>query len=188
MHYIFLSLRSGTDVLDDKDLIPQRHNSNVDRLFKGFQDSATQVWMSHGDRLSQLPSEFCTIATTHNSPYASIAHKSKPIFGIQFHPEVTHTLRGTEILKNFAVGICGAKQTWNMSNFIDQEITRIRKLVGQKGQVIGAVSGGVDSTVAAKLSKSSVLFLILREFMKEEAGYALYAEGSHSSNHKKKCL
>jgi GMP synthase (glutamine-hydrolysing) len=108
--------------------------------------------MSHGDKLSQLPTDFCTIATTKNSPYASIAHNSRPIFGIQFHPEVTHTLRGTQILKNFAVGICGAKQTWNVSNFVDQEIMRIRKLVGEKGRVIGAVSGGVDSTVAAKLS------------------------------------
>jgi GMP synthase (glutamine-hydrolysing) len=140
-----------------KDLVPQRHNSHVDRLFDGLQGGAMQVWMSHGDKLSQLPSDFCTIATTNNSPYASIAHNTRPIFGIQFHPEVTHSLRGTEILKNFAVGICGAKQTWNMSNFINQEITRVRKLVGEKGQVIGAVSGGVDSTVAAKLSKSPVV-------------------------------
>ena len=111
-----------------------------------------QVWMSHGDKLSQLPPDFVTIATTQNSPYAGIAHSSKPIFGIQFHPEVTHTPRGTDLLRNFAVNICGAKTNWTMSNFIDQEVVRIRKLVGDKGQVIGAVSGGVDSTVAAKLS------------------------------------
>ena len=114
--------------------------------------------MSHGDKLGQLPTGFCTIATTQNSPYAGIAHESKPVFGIQFHPEVTHTPRGNEILKNFAVGICGATQNWSMHNFIDQEITRIRKLVGGKGQVIGAVSGGVDSTVAAKLSMLPVYF------------------------------
>jgi GMP synthase (glutamine-hydrolysing) len=142
-----------------EDLIPRRHNSHVDRLFDGLQDSVMQVWMSHGDKLSQLPSDFCTIGTTNNSPFASIAHKSRPIFGIQFHPEVTHSLRGTEILKNFAVGICGVKQTWTMSNFIDQEITRVRKLVGEKGRVIGAVSGGVDSTVAAKLSMSAITHL-----------------------------
>lgn len=109
--------------------------------------------MSHGDKLAKLPDGFCTIATTQNSPYAGIAHETKPIFGLQFHPEVTHSLRGKDMLKNFAVGICGAKANWNMSNFIEQEIVRIRKLVGPTGQVIGAVSGGVDSTVAAKLSR-----------------------------------
>ncbi|KAK3942548.1 GMP synthase [Diplogelasinospora grovesii] len=138
------------------DLVPQRHNSHVDRLFEGMHDGATQVWMSHGDKLGQLPDGFCTIATTQNSPYASIAHESKPIFGIQFHPEVTHTLRGTDILKNFAVGICGAQQNWKMTSFIDNEITRVRRLVGERGQVIGAVSGGVDSTVAAKLMKEAI--------------------------------
>ncbi len=65
--------------------------------------------MSHGDRLSQLPEGFCTIATSHNSPFAGIAHKEKSIFGIQFHPEVTHTPRGKDLLRNFAVGICGGK-------------------------------------------------------------------------------
>lgn len=82
--------------------------------------------MSHGDKLGKLPEGFVTIATTQNSPYAGIAHETKPIFGLQFHPEVTHSLRGKDMLKNFAVGICGAKANWNMSNFIDQEIVRIR--------------------------------------------------------------
>ena len=112
--------------------------------------------MSHGDKLSQLPEGFHTIATSRNSPYAGIAHESKPLYGIQFHPEVTHTPRGKKLLENFAAKICGAKQNWSMSNFIDQEIIRIRKLVGEKGQVIGAVSGGVDSTVAAKLMKEAI--------------------------------
>ncbi|KJZ76819.1 GMP synthase [Hirsutella minnesotensis 3608] len=137
-------------------LTTQRHNTQADRLFEGLHDAPTQVWMSHGDKLGQLPQGFCTIATTQNSPFAGIAHESKPIYGLQFHPEVTHTLKGAHLLKNFAVGICGAKQNWTMSNFIDQEITRIRKLVGDKGQVIGAVSGGVDSTVAAKLMKEAI--------------------------------
>ncbi|KND86864.1 GMP synthase [glutamine-hydrolyzing] [Tolypocladium ophioglossoides CBS 100239] len=138
------------------DLTPRHHNSNVDRLFESLHGEAMQVWMSHGDKLGQLPSGFCTIATTQNSPYAGIAHETKPIFGLQFHPEVTHTIRGKDILKNFAVGICGANPNWNMSNFIEQEITRIRKLVGERGQVIGAVSGGVDSTVAARLMKEAI--------------------------------
>lgn len=65
--------------------------------------------MSHGDKLNQLPEGFCTIATTQNSPFAGIAHKEQPIFGIQFHPEVTHTPRGKDLLRNFAVRICGGK-------------------------------------------------------------------------------
>lgn len=123
-------------------------------------------WMSHGDKLSQLPTGFVTIATTQNSPYASIAHETKPIFGIQFHPEVTHTPRGTELLKNFAVGICAVKQNWTMTDFLEKEVARIRKLVGS-GQVIGAVSGGVDSTVAAKLSKLHSRVLILFPFLSQ---------------------
>ncbi|KEZ42885.1 GMP synthase (glutamine-hydrolyzing) [Scedosporium apiospermum] len=134
-------------------IVPQRHNTPVDRLFDGVEGD---VWMSHGDKLSELPAGFCTIAATSNSPYAGIAHEKDPVFGIQFHPEVTHTPCGKRLLRNFAVDICGCKANWTMSNFIDQEITRIRNLVGERGQVLGAVSGGVDSTVAAKLMKEAI--------------------------------
>ncbi|EYE91758.1 GMP synthase (glutamine-hydrolyzing) [Aspergillus ruber CBS 135680] len=127
----------------------------IDRLFKGLDDKI-QVWMSHGDKLAKLPDNFEVIATTDNAPFAGIASTTKPYFGIQFHPEVTHTPRGTEILKNFAVDICAAKQEWSMEKFVDKEIERIKTLVGEKGQVIGAVSGGVDSTVAAKLMKEAI--------------------------------
>ncbi|TPX13874.1 uncharacterized protein E0L32_005818 [Thyridium curvatum] len=137
------------------DLTPDRHGGDVDRLFDGIEGSM-QVYMSHGDRLSQLPQGFCTIATTRNSPFAAIAHKEKAIYGIQAHPEVSHTPRGIELLKNFAVNICGARQHWSMSSFCDQEIARIRALVGPTAQVIGAVSGGVDSTVAAKLMTEAI--------------------------------
>ena len=113
------------------------------------------VWMSHGDKLSHLPPEFETIASTQNAPFAGVAHSSKPIYGIQFHPEVTHTLQGSVVLSNF-VNICNATRNWTMESFVDQEITRIRALVGPKGQVIGAVSGGVDSTVAAKLMHQAI--------------------------------
>jgi GMP synthase (glutamine-hydrolysing) len=80
----------------------------------------------------------------------------KPIYGIQFHPEVTHTPRGVKLLENFAVGIYGARQDWTMSKFLDKEIAQIRALVGENGQVLGAVSGGVDSTVAAKLMHEAI--------------------------------
>ncbi|KAH7355036.1 putative GMP synthase [Rhexocercosporidium sp. MPI-PUGE-AT-0058] len=137
------------------DVKANREDGRVDTLFKDLEDDV-KVWMSHGDKLGALPPQFHIIATTKNSPYAGIAHETKPIYGIQFHPEVTHTPRGTKLLENFAVGICGAKQTWTMATFVDKEIARIRALVGEKGQVLGAVSGGVDSTVAAKLMHEAI--------------------------------
>ncbi len=137
------------------ELKAQRHNGHVDRLFRDLEDDI-KVWMSHGDKLGALPANFHTIATTKNAPFAGIAHESKPIYGIQFHPEVTHTPRGTKLLENFAVGICSARQDWTMAKFVDKELARIRALVGEKGQVLGAVSGGVDSTVAAKLMHEAI--------------------------------
>lgn len=123
-------------------------------LFKDIDHST--VWMSHGDKLHGLPKDFEVVATSDNSPYCGIAHKSLPIFGIQFHPEVTHSTQGRTLLKNFAVSICQAKQNWTMENFIETEIKRIRTLVGPTAEVIGAVSGGVDSTVASKLMTEAI--------------------------------
>ena len=131
------------------------NSSGIDRLFRDVPD-LIQVWMSHGDKLANLPDGFEVIATTNNAPFAGIAYTKKPYFGIQFHPEVTHTPQGTKILENFASGICGARRDWSMEKFVDKEIERIRTHVGDKGQVIGAVSGGVDSTVAAKLMKEAI--------------------------------
>jgi GMP synthase (glutamine-hydrolysing) len=136
----------------------QRHSGteqHVDRLFEGIENDI-EVWMSHGDRLSKLPDSFHPIASTTNAPFAGIASTSKPYFGIQFHPEVTHTPKGSQIISNFAVKICNARQDWTMEKFVDKEIERIRVMVGERGQVIGAVSGGVDSTVAAKLMKEAI--------------------------------
>uniref|UniRef100_UPI001EF1615E GMP synthase [glutamine-hydrolyzing] n=1 Tax=Aspergillus fumigatus (strain ATCC MYA-4609 / CBS 101355 / FGSC A1100 / Af293) TaxID=330879 RepID=UPI001EF1615E len=139
------------------DLNAQRldNQGHVDKLFAGLEEHV-KVWMSHGDKLVKLPEGFHTIATTANSEYAGIAHETKPVYGIQFHPEVTHTPDGAKLLRNFAVDICGANPNWTMSKFVDQEILRIRKLVGETDHVLGAVSGGVDSTVAAKLMKEAI--------------------------------
>ncbi|CAK7892649.1 hypothetical protein CAAN1_01S11034 [[Candida] anglica] len=123
-------------------------------LFKDVDHST--VWMSHGDKLHALPTGFKTVATSGNSPYAAISHESKQIYGIQFHPEVTHTEKGKILLRNFALDICKAQNNWTMENFIDTEISRIRKLVGPTAEVIGAVSGGVDSTVGAKIMKEAI--------------------------------
>ncbi|CAG8588359.1 10089_t:CDS:2 [Ambispora leptoticha] len=127
----------------------------MNKLFENLEGDI-QVWMSHGDQLDKLPADFRVIGKTSTSPYAAIAHEEKQIFGIQFHPEVTHTPLGKEILRNFVIGICRAQANWTMESFIDKEIARIRQIVGPNGQVVGAVSGGVDSTVAAKLMKEAI--------------------------------
>jgi GMP synthase (glutamine-hydrolysing) len=125
------------------------------RLFTSFKQQET-VWMSHGDQLSALPTDFRVVATTATSPFAAIECEAKRIYGIQFHPEVTHTVCGGLLLKNFVVGICEAKAEWTMTSFVDQEIERIRGVVGKEGRVIGAVSGGVDSSIAASLMHKAI--------------------------------
>ncbi|EPT01677.1 hypothetical protein FOMPIDRAFT_1161212 [Fomitopsis schrenkii] len=127
----------------------------VDALFEGLGDEM-QVWMSHGDQLSQPPADFHVIGRTSSAPYAALAHNSKPLYGIQFHPEVTHSPKGKEVIGNFVLKICGCQPKWTMEEFIGKEIARIRQICGPTGRVIGAVSGGVDSTVAAKLMHEAI--------------------------------
>jgi len=128
---------------------------NNESLFEGFKGEF-KVWMSHGDQLSKLPEGFHAVANTHTSPYTAISNPTKKIFGIQFHPEVTHTPNGSRILSNFVKNICGCNPEWTMESFIDKEIERIRSICGENGRVIGAVSGGVDSTVAAALMSKAI--------------------------------
>lgn len=133
----------------------ESQNNNIDQLFQGIEGDM-EVWMSHGDKLSKLPKNFHPIASTENAPFAGIASLSKPYYGIQFHPEVSHTSQGNTILANFALSICQARPDWSSARFAHMEVERIRTLVGPHGQVIGAVSGGVDSTVAAKLMQEAI--------------------------------
>lgn len=127
----------------------ERDINDVNCLLKNLTN--TKVWMSHGDQVEVLPSCFKKIASTKTAPYAAISHTDKSIYGIQFHPEVTHSVQGKQILKNFVVNVCKCDCNWKMENFIDKEISRIKAKIPLDSHVIGAVSGGVDSTVAAKI-------------------------------------
>ena len=118
-------------------------------LFAGL-STPQRVWMSHGDRIETPPAGFHPIATTDNAPFAAIAHESHPWFGVQFHPEVVHTISGTAMLENFVYRACGCEPTWTMASFIDSEVAAIRDRVGEK-RVLCALSGGVDSSVVALL-------------------------------------
>jgi GMP synthase (glutamine-hydrolysing) len=113
------------------------------------------VWMSHGDSLAKMPKGFARIAHTKNSPYAVIADLKRKIYGVQFHPEVKHTPKGRTIIENFVFKVCGDKADWTMHSFIEDEIKRVRRQVGS-GKVLCAMSGGVDSSVAAILIHKAI--------------------------------
>lgn len=114
-----------------------------------------QVWMSHGDAIERLPPGFTLLARTKNAPFAAMGDLQRRIFGVQFHPEVHHTPEGGKILRKFAVDICGAKPTWTPENILAESVQRIQEQVGDE-QVLAAVSGGVDSTVATTLTYRAI--------------------------------
>lgn len=120
-----------------------------DPFIYGLRDDTT-VWMSHGDQVHDLPAEFVPLATTPTCPYAAAKHTKHPFYGVQFHPEVTHTPRGEQIFRNFLYEICKCTGQWTMGNFIDHSVEKIRKQVGES-RVICGLSGGVDSSVCAAL-------------------------------------
>jgi GMP synthase (glutamine-hydrolysing) len=121
-------------------------------LFHGFaagEDLA--VWMSHGDRVEKMPPSWVLLGETPNAPAASVFDEKRRFWGVQFHPEVAHTPRGGELLANFLFRIAGLSPTWTMANFVDEAVAAVRAKVGESGRVICGLSGGVDSSVAAKL-------------------------------------
>jgi GMP synthase (glutamine-hydrolysing) len=115
-----------------------------------FPDSRFQAWMSHGDKVIQLPPGFQSLAHTENSPYAAIYDPGRQYYGLQFHPEVNHTSGGAEILRRFVVEVAGVEAAWTPESIIEQAVEKIRQQVGD-ARVLAAVSGGVDSSVAAAL-------------------------------------
>ena len=137
----------GRAILDHKE----------DALFQNI-TAHSQVWMSHSDSISVLPEGFELLATTNSIPIAAFRKSdtsSHPLYGIQFHPEVYHSIEGKKILHNFLVNICGCRQDWTPSSFVHETVERLREQIGD-GHVIMALSGGVDSTVAATLISKAI--------------------------------
>lgn len=118
-------------------------------------EQALKVWMSHGDRIESMPEGFKVVGKTEYCPYAIIENADKLFYGVQFHPEVTHTVSGIALMKRFVLGICAIKPTWTMPNYIDEAIQTIKNQVGDE-EVILALSGGVDSSVAAALVRRAI--------------------------------
>ena len=123
-------------------------------LFKDFDDNS-QVWMSHGDTITAIPDGFKTIASTHKVEYAAYQAVDELLWGVQFHPEVFHSVQGTLLLKNFVVDICGSRQDWSPANFVEQTIAEIRTEGGDDPVILGG-SGGVDSSVCAVLLNKAI--------------------------------
>jgi GMP synthase (glutamine-hydrolysing) len=131
-------------------------HARIEPLIPGTMlDALSTVWMSHGDRITRLPEGFIPLARSGNSPYAAMGDMQRKYFGVQFHPEVRHTPNGIELLRHFALDICGARQDWTPESIIEAAVDRVRKQVG-KERVLAAVSGGVDSSVAAALVHKAI--------------------------------
>lgn len=124
------------------------------RIFEGI-ESPTQCWMSHGDSITQLPEGFVPTGTTDNTPFAAAADPARKFYGLQFHPEVEHSLKGREMLSNFLFDVCKCKRTWTMENVVKSSVEEIKATVGDKKVILG-LSGGVDSTVAAVLIHKAI--------------------------------
>ena len=124
-------------------------------LFEGI-DGHTAVWMSHGDSVARLPDGFRGYADTETCPHAAIGDPERGLFGVQFHPEVTHTLRGREMIANFVLRICGLPGDWKPASIVEREVQKVREQVGAQGEVVLGLSGGVDSSVAAMVVHAAI--------------------------------
>ncbi|MBN1818313.1 MAG: glutamine-hydrolyzing GMP synthase, partial [Sedimentisphaerales bacterium] len=134
--------RTGLDILETGDLLASLPEH-------------TTVWMSHGDQVNELSKDFVSLARTETCPFAALRHRDGLFYGVQFHPEVTHTPHGSDILRNFLYDICGCAGDWQMSDFVEETVRRIRRQVGD-ATVICGLSGGVDSAVTAALLHKAI--------------------------------
>ena len=153
------------------------------RLLEGIEDRrdgsgrpVLEVWMSHGDRVAQLPSGFSGFAATGSIPYAAMCDERRRFYGVQFHPEVTHTLQGARLLERFVREICGCAALWNTGNIIEDAIERVRAQVGS-GRVLLGLSGGVDSSVVAALLHRAIGDQLVCVFV--DHGLLRLGEGDH---------
>jgi len=126
-----------------------------DKLFKNI-PAETTAWMSHADQVKVLGDQFVPLAATPTCPMAAMRHKTRPVYGVQFHPEVTHTPNGNEIFANFLYDICGCAGLWKMGSFIDEVVEDVRRRVGSNERVICGLSGGVDSSVVAAMLHKAI--------------------------------
>jgi GMP synthase (glutamine-hydrolysing) len=123
--------------------------TEADGLFAGVPEE-TIVWMSHGDQVQSVTGDFLPLAATDTCPFAAVRHRSRPVYGLQFHPEVSHTPYGSRILRNFLYDVCGCSGDWKMQSYIEQSVAELRRRIGTH-RVICGLSGGVDSSVTAAL-------------------------------------
>ena len=159
---ICYGMQLGCQVLGAKIISAEKHEYgranlsilNKKDLFENLPDSTT-VWASHGDQVGCLNGDFEVIATTETCPFAAVRHKKRKFFGVQFHPEVSHTPRGNDILKNFLYNICSCSGDWKMSDFVNQTVEAVKKQVGDSTIICG-LSGGVDSSVTASLLHKAI--------------------------------
>ena len=160
MQTLAAQLGGATEAADQREFGHAEVNViNPDALFKGLSDQGGEpklnVWMSHGDHVSVAPPGFTITATTDRIPVAAMANEEKRWYGVQFHPEVTHTLQGQALLRRFVVDVCGCQTLWTAANIIDDQIARVREQVGDDEVILG-LSGGVDSSVVAALLHKAI--------------------------------
>ncbi|SJL85141.1 glutamine-hydrolyzing GMP synthase [Vibrio palustris] len=136
--------------------------NNDSTIFNGLKDAEDEngnplldVWMSHGDKVVEIPSDFVKVASTDTCPYAAIANEEKKYYGVQFHPEVTHTKQGLQMLENFVLGACACDRLWTPASIIEDAVARIKETVGDDEVILG-LSGGVDSSVVAMLVHQAI--------------------------------
>jgi GMP synthase (glutamine-hydrolysing) len=157
------------------------------KLLDGIEDFRTEqghgmlkVWMSHGDKVTELPPGFKLMASTDSCPIAGMADEARRFYGVQFHPEVTHTARGADILRKFVLDVCGCAADWIMGDYIEEAVARIREQVGDEEVILG-LSGGVDSSVAAALIHRAIGDQLTCVFV--DHGLLRLNEGQHGDGH-----